>query len=171
VLGLGHSLAVYDLVQTEPYTYSRVFATVGTIESVAALSLEHVSTIHEIYIVENKPASTGIKYAISFDGGTTWRVPSGQITNIATQGVDSATMMGYNFTGFTGDSLDVQAYLTSTNTSVTPSIDKIMVSLTIGGHYEQVTAEDLNIVESGTDNVILTNNESSTQTYQIRVDL
>lgn len=170
--GIDGATVVYELTPTEAFDFTRTFTSNGTIESVAAISTAHVSAINGFgEFAETKPTNTDIKYALSFDGGTTWRVPSGVITNIATQGVDAATLKTYNFTGFTGDSLDIQAYLTTTDPAVSPSIDVVSVDLTYSGYYEQVPTEDLSISEDSTHNVVITNNESVTNTYKIRVDL
>jgi hypothetical protein len=143
----------------------------GTIDSTAPISLINTGTISSIAVVESKPTGTDVKYALSFDGKTTWNVPSGVITDIATQGVDATTLATYNFTGFTGTTLDVGMYLSTTDTSVSPTVDQITVGMTLNGHYTQIVVDGdkLESIESGTHVVTITNGDAVSNTYKISI--
>jgi len=145
----------------------------GTVDSVSSISLSNTATINSLAITENKPTGTDIKYAISFDGKTTWRVPSGAITDITTEGVDATTLATYDFTGFTGTTLDIQSYLTTTDTSVSPDIDLITVGLTVNGTYTQVAIDGVTLLaaESGTNTVTVTNGDATEETYNFMVSV
>jgi hypothetical protein len=145
----------------------------GTVDSISSISLVNTATINSLAITENKPAGTDIKYALSFDGKTTWRVPSGAITDITTEGVDATTLATYDFTGFTGTTLDIQSYLTTTDTSVSPDIDLITVGLTVNGTYTQVAIDGVTLLaaESGTNTVTVTNGDATEETYNFMVSV
>jgi hypothetical protein len=147
------------------------YETSGSIESLAAIDLTSIGTINSIAVVESKPTGTDVKYALSFDGKTTWNVPSGVITDIATQGVDATTLATYNFTGFTGTTLDVGMYLSTTDTSVSPTVDQITVGMTLNGHYTQIVVDGdkLESIESGTHVVTITNGDAVSNTYKISI--
>jgi len=145
----------------------------GTVDSISSISLVNTATINSLSITENKPTGTDIKYAISFDGKTTWRVPAGAITDISTEGVDATTLATYDFTGFTGTTLDIQSYLTTTDTSVSPDIDLITVGLSQNGTYTQVAIDGVTLLasESGTNTVTVTNGDATEETYNFMVSV
>jgi len=154
-------------------TYNISHQPSGTVDSVSSISLANTATINSLAITENKPTGTDIKYALSFDGKSTWRVPSGVITDITTEGVDATTLATYDFTGFTGTTLDIQSYLTTTDTSVSPDIDQITVGLSQNGTYTQVAIDGVTLLaaESGTNTVTVTNSESTEETYNFMVSV
>ena len=145
----------------------------GTVDSISSISLANTATINSLAITESKPTGTDIKYAISFDSKTTWRVPAGAITDITTEGVDATTLATYDFTGFSGTTLDIQSYLTTTDTTVSPDIDQITVGLTQNGTYTQVAIDGVTLLaaESGTNTVTVTNGDATEETYNFMVSV
>jgi alpha-tubulin suppressor-like RCC1 family protein len=153
-------------------TYSTAFNEPnGTVDSISSISLANTATINSLAITESKPAGTDIKYALSFDGKTTWNTPSGVITDIATDGVSATILATYDFTGFSGTTLDIGVYLSTTDTSVSPTVDQITVGMTLNGYFTQIVVDGdkLQASESGTHTVTITNADTIDNIYKISV--
>jgi hypothetical protein len=62
-------------------------------------------------------------------------------------------------------------YLSTTDTSVSPTVDQITVGMELEGNYTQVVVDGVNLqaTESGTHIVTITNGEAESNIYKISI--
>lgn len=160
-LGLGNTTTVNDWTTTTVGT-SPVYAASTAVESLSALDTSGGNlSITNVDITNTAPTNTGILYALSFDNKTTW-----------TSDMTETAIEAFDFSGVTlGTTAHVKITMTTTDTSVSPSVDQISLSLTTQGYLAHTTPSPTTyvVVDSGTQDVVITNSTGSTKT--VRADI
>ena len=100
------------------------------------------SSMSSATLTQTTPANTSIKYLTSFDNRSTWKYWDGSawqtstLDNIETNGNSNTVLEGLSTAnwestgGFTPGTLDFAISLSTTDSSVTPSLDSIVVNFT-----------------------------------------
>jgi len=143
--------------------YSRNYESTSTVTSLSSINTGIATAINGITVAEDKPVGTDAKYALSFDGKATW-----------TALMDSSELTAFDFSSVTlGDSLDVQMVMSTTDSSVTPTVDQITVDMATQGVWAQasVDPDKFMVIESETNKVSVTNNTDSEKTLKINVGI
>jgi hypothetical protein len=95
------------------------------------------------------------------------------ITDISTEGNLSDALALYDFTGFSGNTLDVGIYMTNTlsDVKVSPEVDQITIDMSVNGQYVQISPDigGLEISELGTHDVVFKNTDTVDNTYKITI--
>lgn len=113
------------------------------------IDLSGFSSIDSVVVTQSAPISTAIRYAVSFDGRTTWKTYDGTFSTIAlnsaaihANGMTPATMQTalQNWSPAMGTTLDIVAVLATSDVSYTPSLDSI-----------QVVMDEYTMLKNGTD--------------------
>jgi alpha-tubulin suppressor-like RCC1 family protein len=95
------------------------------------------------------------------------------ITDISTEGNLSDALALYDFTGFSGNTLDVGIYMSNTlsDVKVSPAVDQITIDMSVNGKYVQISPDigGLEISELGTHNVVFKNTDTVDNTYKITI--
>jgi alpha-tubulin suppressor-like RCC1 family protein len=160
-LGLGNTSAV-NAWTTTSVGVPPVYATSTAVESLSALDTSGGNlSITNVDITNTAPTNTGILYALSFDNKTTW-----------TSDMTETAIEAFDFSSVTlGTTAHVKITMTTTDTSVSPSVDQISLSLTTQGYLAHTTPSPTTyvVIDSGTQDVVITNNTGSTKT--IRADI
>jgi hypothetical protein len=172
-LGIGGNVATSHTQSNLALSSGSItYEPLGSIKSLFPLDLTQLGSITSIAITESKPTGTDIKYAISFDGKDTWNISKNTtVTDIATEGVDATNLATYDFTGFIGSTLDIGMYLSTTDAYASPSIDQIIVEMSLEGLFTQilVDGDKLQAIESGTNTVTITNGDTVSNIYKISI--
>tara|TARA_R110002074_G_scaffold626_2_gene3552 strand:+ start:29 stop:1999 length:1971 start_codon:yes stop_codon:yes gene_type:complete len=160
-LGLGHTTFPFVWTTTSVGT-PPVYATSTVVESLSALDTSGDNlSITNVDITNTAPTNTGILYALSFDNKTTW---TSDMTETAIEAFDFSVVT-------LGSTVHVKITMTTTDTSVSPSVDQISLSLTTQGYLAHTTPSPTTyvVIDSGTQDVVITNNTGGTKT--IRADI
>ena len=95
------------------------------------------------------------------------------ITDISTEGNSSEGLALYDFTGFSGNTLDVGIYMSNTlsDVKVSPEVDQITIDMSVNGQYVQISPDigGLEISELGTHDVVFKNTDTVDNTYKITI--
>jgi alpha-tubulin suppressor-like RCC1 family protein len=95
------------------------------------------------------------------------------INDISIDGNDSSALVLYDFDGFSGNTLDVGIYmsLTGSDLKISPEVNQITVNMDINGRYIQISPDigGLEIYETGTHDVVITNTDTIDNTYKITI--
>jgi len=95
------------------------------------------------------------------------------ITDISTEGNSSEGLALYDFTGFSGNTLDVGIYMSNTldDVKVSPAVDQITIDMSVNGQYVQISPDigGLEISELGTHDVVFKNTDTVDNTYKITI--
>jgi len=95
------------------------------------------------------------------------------ITDISTEGNSSEGLALYDFTGFSGNTLDVGIYMSNTldDVKVSPAVDQITIDMSVNGQYVQISPDigGLEISELGTHDVVFKNTDAVDNTYKITI--
>ena len=160
-LGLGNTTFPFAWTTTAVGT-PPVYAASTAVESLSALDTSGGNlSITNVDITNTAPTNTGILYALSFDNKTTW-----------TSDMTETAIEAFDFSGVTlGTTAHVKITMTTTDTSVSPSVDQISLSLTTQGYLAHTTPSPTTyvVIDSGTQDVVITNNTGGTKT--IRADI
>jgi len=148
-------------------TLSRYSADVGyyvTTSDQNQLDTSSWTKLGTVNIDESTPIGTSVKYLVSFDGRTTWKYWDGNswevsaLSAIDTNGMTSSAVEAllradWEFTGgfvaSTTQTLDIAMDLKTTDSSVTPSVDRISVTYEVaaggGGGGESTVPDEVEV--------------------------
>jgi len=139
-----------------------VYDTTGTVTSLSSINTSIATAVNSITVAENKPTGTDLTYALSFDGKQTWTAQMGKVA-----------LEAFDFSSVTlGDTLDIQMAMSTTDTSVTPSVDQISVDMNTMGVWSHITLTPdlIDVYDNGVDSVTVTNNSASEESFKIGVE-
>lgn len=149
-----------------------------TVTSLSPVNTTIAESINSITATDAKPTGTDARYAISFDGKTTWRTNGNAVVTLAelsASGMTSAELAAFDFSGVTlGDTLDVAIALSTTNNSATPSVDQITVDMTTQGafkHTVPMIGTGIEVSEVGTNQILLENKTGTEVTVKASVEV
>ena len=133
-----------------------------TVTSLSSVNTSIATAINSINVTETKPAGTDIKYALSFDGKATWSTP-----------VNRVGFEAFDFSSITlGDSLDVQLSLSTTDYTVTPTVDQISVDMATMGTWNHISLDPalITVYDNGVDSMTVVNNSDSAESFKVGVE-
>jgi hypothetical protein len=149
------------------------FNTTGVmVTSTSSMDLTGFNSIIKITAEGSFPTGTTTKYAISLDGKATWVIPNGSSTTSvadASAGCDLAALETFDFVSNPSNTLHVQLWLQTSDTTLSPQVDRVSLWTTIGGRVVQ-SYVNFEVEEVGANIVKITNTGSTEKTYQLKVN-
>jgi len=140
--------------------------TTGFVETATAKSIRQVNTgtytdITGVSVTQTVPVNTDVSYKFSFDGGSTW-----------TEALDGNFLAGHDWSQYTiGDWMDVEITLSTTDVSVTPTVDVISVNGRTQGVWAHTYPDPSKYVVSSFDNTKILVRNVSSQQKQLKIHI